>query len=799
MLALVAGAAIADQVWPHAPNPNLQRADPTGGWLIAAAVALSALSYILRPKPKVTRPPIDTTSPTLTTRGSYIPLLMGPHKGGPAVVAAGKRRTRNENGALVYYESVTHVPPAVGPLDRINQIWKQGKPILTTPIDRRTTPSGSTVQTSAGAIIVHWGEHDGPLDTVLSQPKAEAGLGILSRWPLIPRVHLLDWKVGYSPLWEDIQYDVEVRPAGSPLTQSPAYIEESAPGAMDGGVNPAHALYRVMTARYPIGRGMDPDLVDSTTLEAAGVIFANERLGIRFIAEGGEKAKDTIDSVFSECGMWMPLSRGRLAFQVIRPVDIETVPVLNDTMLAPPNVERGTQQGDLMSDRVTYLYPDRAKNWKPYPLPVDDDGEASESGNRNPNDITFRCMVDRAAALKTADRKSLEQMVTLDKITFNGGFTARNLDAGAPFIVPGHGLLRLVSKEFSSTGAGVKLDALKDQYGVEGSGVTIDETVPGVGSAAAADLQVKLLELPYELAGDDVRLGVMRIRGSSSAGSAEVLLSADGVSYSSVGLQAGYAFGGLLRTSIEEHSLAILDGDEAPEIIPFNADTVRALDLTGNNDDWFTGRQFLVVGDEVCFVRRLESVSGGYKLDGVVRERWGTRRARHPIGTPVYIMRREDLQPVDSALLVPGSRVFVKTRPDGVDVAGVVPSSVVLTGQALAPLPPDNVRPFEYTNAADVAISWTYRVREGGGSAAAERAFGVAVDTTPPEQEGTFTLRIYDGGVLVRTEAGLVDPVFTYTAAMQSTDGVAGDFDAEVVNVNGSYSSLPIRATVAAV
>lgn len=190
----------------------------------------------------------DDKPTTLSQRGAFVPLLVGRRRLGAIFAWAGDRRTRNENisggkggkggggiGSLfgggkqkqkVFLENGWHVL-CVGPAFKIWRIWQHGEIIFghesQEPLTPATHPSGSTVDFgSEGLMTIFWGEIDQPINTDLGDPSR---IGISSRWPFLCYVYWETKRLGTSPVWPLIEYEVEVRPLNSNVSGSDAWVE----------------------------------------------------------------------------------------------------------------------------------------------------------------------------------------------------------------------------------------------------------------------------------------------------------------------------------------------------------------------------------------------------------------------------------------------------------------------------------------------------------------------------------------------------------------------------------------------
>ena len=773
--------------------------------LIAVAGALAGLAYILAPKPKKARELRDTSTPTLSTRGSWTNFLIGTARVAPVLAWAGNRVTRREGGGggkgggggggsqTIYYEDGWHIL-CVGPASRLQKIIIDGKTFWEGDLRRETSPSGTSVSVGTETFIIYWGEPDQPVNAYLGDATR---VGVASRWPLVCYIEWRNKRLDTSPRWPQIEYVVTVEPVAA-LSQSPAYLQATDAAAQNEGVNPAHAIYQLLTAPSPHGAGVPTSAIDTGSLEALGQVCAEEHIPIRVIGQDGATVSDLLSEVLQEIGVFMPQIGGKLAFVPIRFQDPDTIPTLTADALVAPDPEITFDQGPLDADRVVFLYSDRTRAFKPMPAVVDEDaGDGDDVPRRATREVNMQTVIDRITAQKFADRRQFEQMANKSEYVLKVGFSGRALEPGQAFKVSNLGQLRVASKTMDASSAPVVIKAALDQYSVDPTGFFVgDQGIGGGAGQSTADLAVKIVEAPFPVAGDRIALLVARLRANPAATTAAVWVSTDNTTYAQIGAQAGWGYGGELRDAIADEVGTIID--VGPEVVAANGDIARAIDLTSDPGRWLTGDQVLLVGDEIMFVRAVEAFGTNYRLRGLVRARWGTARARHEPGATAYIMRRADLVAHAGALLDAGGVVYVKVQPAGTLLSDIAPIVVELDGRARAPYRVDNVRPLSVGTGTDASLSWRYRVRDGAGGAASERGWGEACGATPAV-EGAFAVEIVDpsDGSVVRT-ATTTSPAYTYTAADRSTDfgGEPAAFQVRVRNVLGGYRSPAVTVSI---
>ena len=198
---------------------------------LALAFALSYIANkLLAPKNKSVLQ--DDKPTTLSTRGSFIPYMLGRRRMGPIFSWAGNRKVKKEKqgGAKggpsvpdrrIIYESGWHVVGCNGPAGRLYRILQNGTPIFEGPIDSYSHPSGSEISCGKeGTFIIYWGEENQPINTFIG-----ANIGINSRWPFLVSIVWKEKRLGDSPQWALIDYEFEFRPYQPGLSLSAPWIE----------------------------------------------------------------------------------------------------------------------------------------------------------------------------------------------------------------------------------------------------------------------------------------------------------------------------------------------------------------------------------------------------------------------------------------------------------------------------------------------------------------------------------------------------------------------------------------------
>lgn len=204
--------------------------------LFALGVGLSWLAgRLLKEKKQPGTPDAPTT---LATRGSFVQRVLGRRKVAAVFGWAGERASRKEGGGggkgglfggggdkeKIWTESGWH-QLAVGPGQILHEIEQAGKVIFKGPITNISHPSGSFISLGGeGGFFIYWGEVDQPINFFLGGTGVVLGnaTGVFSRWP---HCMYIDWRgkrLGTSPVWPALNYDIEIGPSATYLSDTPA-------------------------------------------------------------------------------------------------------------------------------------------------------------------------------------------------------------------------------------------------------------------------------------------------------------------------------------------------------------------------------------------------------------------------------------------------------------------------------------------------------------------------------------------------------------------------------------------------
>lgn len=892
----------------------------TIGYMVVS-LALSLLAGLLL-KPKSKSPIQDDKPTTLTIRGSYMSWFIGRRQVGPIFAWAGDREKRKEKASGggkgggtpktdVWYEAGWH-QLAVGPLYALHHIIEGGKVIFSGPITSVSHPSGSTVQIDeAQSFTIYWGEIDQPVNSFLA---ASTRVNVSSRWPFCAYIVWNKKRLGASPTWQVIDYDVERRPAGGILTQSDPWYEPTATldgptaniigsvasgapdtgylemagdftapldagrpvritgnalpdgdytvrrvttvlvivgtnpynglplyatrtrlfletgtaganssgtvqaytFASDDGANIAHATAEMLYAEYPQGLELDPDGPESwdmESLEELGVEAEDEGWRASIIAVDGEEANAILGGILQDHGTMLPIdtATGHLKFQRCREPS-GTLPNISLDHEAESLPEIESLHGERPVDQMVFSFTDRDHGYSDMTISVDEDGQMSYMEYARPRKVGISSTVHFYTAGALSELRSQEELA-------GGGVIKLQANRGARELIPGQAIIcasfdevmRVSAVQVDPLSETVNLEIIPDFYGARKSDFVNE---PGGGTPVledpAQDLQFAEVEVPEQLLStEEMFIMVPRIRAHAQITDAAIHISRDNTTYTQLGEESGVATGGATDVAMLATGKNYLAN--GPTFGLLGPDIATAQDLSADPTNFGIGRQLCVIvstaGIEICFVEKLTAVSGSqYRLDGLLRARYDTRKLAHPVGAQVYVFSDTTLTAFDDALLQPGEDLYTKSQPftpgGTVPLSAIPPYADTLRGKGLVPIDPEGLRvtaPFKgvnvYQTGDDVTVNWSWSSATSAITGAGFQNAGTAIGL--PTLKGAFFVELLTpGDVLVSSETVNVAQQ-TFTAAELAAAPISnGNFKVRVTHTYNGYSSNPVTFSV---
>jgi hypothetical protein len=609
----------------------VQTGSVTIGLLIIGAVGLLYLGRVLAQSSQSQEVQPDDTPTTLATRGAFLNVVIGNRRVGPIFGWAGGRYTVQEKvgsvegkdfaGGLfggggssditqtVYYESGWH-QLCLGPASRLFGIYESGRNILPEPLSSTNTASGSEIDTEVGTFRIYWGEVDQPVD-----PDLSASLGVDSAWPYVCYIYWVNKRLGQSATWPVLEYDVRGLSCNTNDDVEGTFEPYINDGTADG-VNPAAALMMLYTADWPHGGGLDPSLIDVTTLNDAGTIFESESLGMNILISDKNNLLDRwIQAILLDSGaMLVDHPDGKLLTRQIRdPGPTANLPVVDGAYQTQPEVEIELIPFDDVGqiDRAIYTFKDRDLNYRDNTIEFGDDGIAEINRRYRIEDVRIDTVTQISVARTVANRRVPEVIGDLANIKYSVVRGASLLLPSQVFVDQDGRVMRVLSRKANTVTPGATLDCALDTYGLPALTDT-DDTDPTTPSVpAAADESFTFFELPASVSGD-LRIGVVVFRGRANTGqtAARVFASINGGANNTlIGAQSASAASFVLTTALNSSTGDIVA--DGPTMQASNDDANTVLDLSSQTSEWQNGRQLMAVEDssgnmEIIFLNRLD-------------------------------------------------------------------------------------------------------------------------------------------------------------------------------------------------
>ena len=706
--------------------PEVQQAGVIPALIVAVGFAL--LSRLLF-KPKEPNQVVRDDKPnTAHLRGSFIPLVLGTRRVGAVILDVWGRETEVEEeevggkggggggGAItktIYYEKAVHAL-CVGPIARIKGIWWDGELLPGSEnLNKLEHPSGTSITfANYGTARIYWGESDQPVDSAVA-----GRLGINTRLPFVAYIVWDRARLGGTPRWKIVEYVVD-NPGGS--TIGPVASPE-----VNGGVNPAQIFWQITTAAYPHGAGLPTDWVSFAAVTAMGGLAVNEQIGMNILVQDGDPVDRILSEMMQDFGFLLTECNGVIAPYAIRQ-ETESVQLLDDTMLLPPIEEIENVHLPPLGNGLVYEYNDAAQNYHAATIDVDDDTIAAIRNQRRTKKIRLTTVTSRNVASKIVNRRQIEDLDNSTRVKIKGLRGLRATRPGQAFDLPGVGRVRALGFKLDFNSPEVEIELLRDPFNQEITDVE-DPDLPGqpVPGDLEDHLRFGVFELPYmATGGTSLALVALHHRFNASIFQSNVWVSADNVTYQQSGVQAQACTGGLLavdwgaqennKAVVEEGPLVTIDENGDENSVPLN--------LSGDYTGWINGSQYMVINDELMFVREFVFVSGTtWQARGVIRMRLNTGNKvassatwngapRHTAGAAVFLIPSSLVSPQTHPTISAGGARYVKAQ--AVNEQGALPLAAIQPSDKPMTLRGTNPPPFPWFAGGG---NYGYHETNGGG------------------------------------------------------------------------------------
>lgn len=584
---------------------------------------------------------------------------------------------------------------------------------------------------------------------------------------------------------------------------------------MDSGANGAHVIYELLFADWPLGLALDPAEFDIDSLEEVGTLLDTEAIRTSIHLNDGEEAESALGALLGDLGLMMPfdVTTGLWKFVAIREPS-PFLPNLSVDATLKPTPETTTNHYLRRTDQLSYTYNDRALKFKENVYSVDDDSQSDEQGVKRSRPIEMPTVTDWATASIVGERRAMEELSNQSKMRLFANRDARSLIPGDRFTADVLSrTLMLADIRYLQGTSKTELGCLLDFYGLPApdwqateTGADDDDVDDSLDPFAAFNW----IELPRYLSNDGaMKIAVLAVRNDATVERANVYFSPDGVTYTKVGEMIFFCAGGVLLDALTATDSMIQE--QGPRITIAGPDIGNVEDLSTDEPSWRSGRQLAVIGAEWFHLREVTSLSSTiYRLDGLVRARYGSVRAAHAIGDGVFILRLDDIPDVtfEDLLIVKDELLYVIGQPlsgeaESIPTDELSPVSRTIDGLSLIPLNPSNLRNASkglrpiYSTGEDLNLEWSFRSLDTPKTGAGMYPGGTIAG--PSAIQGSFTLEFLTSlDVVVRTVTNVLDNDYVYPNATLLSDygSEPATLKVRVTNVNGGYSSASVTLTL---
>ncbi len=579
----------------------------------------------------------------------------------------------------------------------------------------------------------------------------------------------------------------------------------------DDGVNLAHVIWEMLFAQSPYGLALDQSEWDIPSLEALGTLSVTENLKGNVVGEAGETVEALLATILQDLGVLLPVNfeTGLLEFVSIR-TPTGMLPDISSRLLANPLPEIEQFHDEKPTDSIVFAFRDRALNLRKNTIFIDDTGQAQQFQHKKYKEIEISSTITFETASLIGNRRELEEFTGKSKITIHALRGARTLKPGDAITIDGFDeIMRVWTTSIDPLSSEVTLTVSPDFYGQDlDSFLNSPPPVTSEIQPPAPDLAVSLLEIPTGLLplSTEQALSVLRIRAHDAIASADIHLSADDTTFVFNLTEIRLQTGGTLDAELPATGLSHTDGFTFTVLGP---DIAQVLDLTADAANWRVGRQLLVIGDEIMYLRSITAEGGGvFSVNDVLRARYCTRKATHAASTPVFIVTNDGATPVTDPLLQPNQTIFVKSQPRAgspVALADITSTSKALHGVGRKPGDVENIGVIapttnhrdEYSTSDDITVSWRVCLPITDLRGAGALPAGDPLIDSPVA--ATYRLEwLTTGDVVQRTDTVTGTTEFTITNAELQTafSGEPASFVARVTNNAMGLDSRNTETTI---
>lgn len=783
-------------------------------------VASTLLGYLLRPRPDKPQPKglSDFELPTADASRA-IPVVFGSVKvTGPNVIWFGNLGVEpfqiDGKDAGFYYILGLDLGVCHGPVDSVDGLLFEdrsaGWTMLSGDANMQTFAFDATTlfggNTSGGGVK---GNADCYLGTAAQPISAYLQAQAHADYPGLARLCHVVLNGGYKPQYGGVYLGTSqyVKPVAVLVTRCPNSLglpsgHHRVSVAAGYDANPACMLYEILTDTT-WGLGLSPASIDTASFTAVGETLFAEAFGLSMILEQPTEAAETLREILRHIdgGLSSDPATGKLVLRLIRAdYSVGTLPVLDQTCLEDLELARGSWSETFNVAKVSYT--SRADNWTTRIAQFQNLANLQGQGVTVATQVEFRGLSNAHAAGLVAARMVKAGSFPFAKIRARANRKAWALRQADVFVLnwPPLGIAGMVCRVTRPAGGTLEdgrmsIEAVEDSFSITGAAYTDppgSQWVDPIGAPVACAQQA-LFEMPYQLATSGLRqVGALAARANTTLNGFQAWSDpAGGTAYAMTANVPGWCPYGELVGAYAANTAAVdATGFSVGNLI----DAGQLASIT--TPALYHGYNLALIDSEIIAWQTVSGTGSTRTIANVLRGALDTVPAAHNAGAKVWFFGSGTRAVLDPSGGYPADgTVTAKLLPynsrSTLPIASASQLSIATASRALKPLPAGNVKvagvtwPTSFAAGADRAVTWVGRNR------ILQAAQGLVIaqdDTYNWPEEGNYTIEVRVGGVLKRTVTGLASGTWTWTAAMQTTDGATAGTSVtiRVIPVNGS-------------
>lgn len=569
-----------------------------------------------------------------------------------------------------------------------------------------------------------------------------------------------------------------------------------------GDANPACMIYELLTdTRW--GLGLNPVMIDRASLIAIGNTLASESFGLSMLVDTPTSANDLMNDILRHIDgvVFTDPQTGLITGKLARAdYDIATIPVLDKSNVLSHDFSRGSWSETKNTFKINYT--DRAANYEKRVAQDQDLANVqARSGEIAVEQINFLGVSNATAAAAIAARVRRTMSYPIARIHLKTNRQNWTLRLGSVFKLNWEplGISNLVFRVTrirygSLTDGAVEVDAVEDIFSITSALYTPPPNTEWSNPYGAPQVLAfsRLVEAPYQMAGSQMR-GVMTyaVRANGLDQGYDVWSDiAGGITYSLTNTTNVFCPAGTLNAAMLKNTAA-----QIPSVIVTSGRDMGLL-ASASTAEFQSGVNLLQIGNEILAYQNItDNGNGTYTLAPCWRGIFDTVPEDHASGDRCWFfsdgvgLTEDDPYPADLALT---AKLLPFNLIGKLPIASAPQLTITTTSRAWKPLPAGNVKvnalAWPSTTIGDAVATWAKRHRIE--QASAQKIVAQDAGDYSASLEGTYTVRVFIGGVLKQTYAGLTATTQTYTAAQRIADDADGTkvTRIRIEPVNGIYT-----------